>query len=541
MTGFAAAATAAVDALLAASPESATSAGDHRFDHLLPDRSPEGLASTAAALHGARDAVAAVEPAGLEPEDAVDREVLLNGLDSALFRLEQLRPHEWNPLEANPGGALYSLVARDFAPEEERLRSAAARLAAVPGALDQARTSLGPAPRVHLETAVGQFTGTRALVARELAQVTGSEAALSALDEHVDWLRARLAATDGSADADPRLGPERFAAALALSLDLDDGTGPDDVLAAAEANLARVEEEIAEVAGRLGGTGARAVRDVLDRLAAQGEVGDATVVALCRDALEQTTEWVRTAQLLTVLDDPVEVIVMPEVHRGVAVAYCDPPGPLEQRALPTWFAVSPTPADWPAERVRSFYREYNAHMLHDLAVHEASPGHVQQLAHSRRFAGSTPARAVLWSGAFAEGWAVYAEQLMVESGYPGAGDPEGPDALRMQQLKMQLRMTINAVLDVRVHTRGMTEAEAMDLMTRRGHQEEGEAHGKWRRALLTAGQLSTYFVGWTGVSGLVADLRAARPGAGLREVHDELLAHGTPAPRHLRALLLARR
>jgi uncharacterized protein (DUF885 family) len=107
----------------------------------------------------------------------------------------------------------------------------------------------------------------------------------------------------------------------------------------------------------------------------------------------------------------------------------------------------------------------------------------------------------------------------------------------MQQLKMQLRMIINAILDARVHAHGMTEGEAMRLMMERGHQEEGEATGKWRRALLSSTQLSTYFVGYIEVSDLAADLRAARPGLRERALHDELLAHGSPPPRHLRTLV----
>jgi uncharacterized protein (DUF885 family) len=178
-------------------------------------------------------------------------------------------------------------------------------------------------------------------------------------------------------------------------------------------------------------------------------------------------------------------------------------------------------------------------MLQNLTVHEASPGHVQQLAHARRFRGSTRVRALLWNGAFVEGWAVYAEELMVRRGYHGTGGTRGAAALRLTQLKMQLRSTINAILDVRVHAHGMTRDEAMRLMTVRGHQEDGEAHGKWRRALLTSGQLATYFVGYRQVGALVADVRAAHPGWGDREVHDALLAHGSPAPRHLRALLIS--
>jgi uncharacterized protein (DUF885 family) len=107
----------------------------------------------------------------------------------------------------------------------------------------------------------------------------------------------------------------------------------------------------------------------------------------------------------------------------------------------------------------------------------------------------------------------------------------------MQQLKMQLRMTINAILDARVHAHGMTEGEAMRLMMERGHQEEGEAAGKWRRALLTSAQLSTYYVGYVEVSDLARDLRAAHQGWTDRQRHDAMLAHGSPPPRHLRTLL----
>jgi len=146
-------------------------------------------------------------------------------------------------------------------------------------------------------------------------------------------------------------------------------------------------------------------------------------------------------------------------------------------------------------------------------------------------------RTTFWSGPFVEGWAVYAEQLMVERGYDAGRGERGALAIRLQQLKMQLRMTINAILDVRVHTRGMTEDEGMRLMQVRGHQEEGEAAGKWRRALLTSTQLSTYYVGWAAVNDLVTDLRVANPGWTDRQIHDAVLAHGSPPPRHLRSLL----
>jgi uncharacterized protein (DUF885 family) len=364
--------------------------------------------------------------------------------------------------------------------------------------------------------------------------------AVGALEAHIGWLQDRL--DSGLATRDPRLGPEKFAAKLWATLDAE--LTPDDVLHRAERDLARIEGEIARAAAAYLGEdvpppddAGALVRRALDAVAADGPVDDATVLPLCVDALELTTAFVRAHDLVTVHDDPVEIIEMPEIHRGVAVAYCDTPGPLESVPLPTFFAVSPTPTTWDADRVESFYREYNAHLLHNLTVHEAMPGHVLQLAHSRRAASPSRVRSAFWSGPFVEGWAVYAEQLMVERGYDGGRGERGALAIRLQQLKMQLRMTINAILDVRVHTRGLSEEDALRLMELRGHQEEGEAVGKWRRALLTSTQLSTYYVGWAAVTDIVADLRAAHPSWTDREIHDAVLSHGSPSPRHLRTLL----
>jgi uncharacterized protein (DUF885 family) len=536
---------------LAARPDQATLLGEHRHDDRLPDLRPDAVAAqrdTAAARLRELDRLDGHLEAALTPGNRVDAAILHTQLRAQIFDADALRDTTWDPLVWNPGTAIYALLARDFAPLPQRLRSLAGRLSGVPGMLAAARGTLEAMPRVHLETAIGQFTGTRTLLATEVERAMDTapglraeveparEAALAAVDEHLAWLQARLDELGSGDGRDPRLGPELFAAKLALTLDTD--LTPDVLLARAEADLERVEAEIRETAARLSGEPAHApglVRRALDRLAAEGHVDDATIVRQCESALAETREFVLAEDLVTVHDDPVAIIVMPEIHRGVAVAYCDPPGPLETQRLPTYFAVSPTPADWSPERVGSFYREYNAHMLHNLTVHEAMPGHVLQLGHSSRLVADTPVRRAFWSGPFVEGWAVYAEELMVAAGYRREAAGE---ALRMQQLKMQLRMIINAILDVRVHTQGLTETEAMRLMMERGFQEEGEAAGKWRRALLTSAQLSTYYVGYIEVSDLARDLAATRPEWSVRQRHDAMLAHGSPAPRHLRTLLL---
>jgi uncharacterized protein (DUF885 family) len=545
-----------LDDLARRHPDIATELGDHRFDDQLPDRRAAALDGERRALDEFAARLTAVDHAGLDKELRVDAAVLGNDVARRLFELEELREHTWNPLVANPGQAIYMLLARDYAPLPDRLQSLAGRLAAVPDSLSAARATLGRMPKVHLETAIGQFGGAIGLVTEEVnaalrqaansgAVIPGSgaaataaviaevekarPAALAALAEHRDWLSARLAgdgtAAGGAGFADPRLGRDMFARKLSLTLSA--ASDADAILARAEDDLERLTDEIAEVAAALGGT----PREVLGRLGAAAP-DEATILAFCADALAAQTAFVREHDLVTLYDDPVEVIDMPEINRGIAVAYCDPPGPLEPVPGATFIAVSPTPKDWTAERVASFYREYNRHMVHNLMVHEAMPGHYLQLQHSRRFTGATRLRAALWSGPFVEGWAVYAEELMARHEYPGEGDPA---AVRMQQLKMQLRMVINAILDARVHSRGMTEAEAMTLMTARGFQEDGEAAGKWRRAQLTSAQLSTYYVGYTEVADLAADLR--RRGLPERAAHDSMLAHGSPPARLLREVL----
>ena len=542
-----------LDDLARRHPDIATELGDHRFDGRLPEASAAALDDERRRLDAFAAALTAIDHAGLDQQLRVDAALLGSDVARRLFEITELREHAWNPLLANPGQALYMLLARDFAPLPDRLRSLAGRLAEVPPALAAARAMLGQMPKVHLETAIAQFDGTIALVTEEVnaaLQQAGSAggsggtgradaviaeverarpAALAALTEHRDWLSARLAGDDPAAGgrgfADPRLGAGLFS--RKLSLKLSAASDADAILARATDDLERVTGEITAVAARLGGT----PREVLGRLAAAAP-DEATILAFAADALAAQTAFVRDHDLITLYDDPVEIIDMPEINRGIAVAYCDPPGPLEPVPGATFIAVSPTPKDWPPERVASFYREYNRHMVHNLMVHEAMPGHYLQLQHSRRFSGATPLRAALWSGPFVEGWAVYAEELMAAHGYPGEGDPA---AVRMQQLKMQLRMVINAILDARVHAHGMTEAEAMTLMTGRGFQEDGEASGKWRRAQLTSAQLSTYYVGYTEVADLAAELR--RRGLAERAAHDSMLAHGSPPVRLLRELV----
>ena len=222
---------------------------------------------------------------------------------------------------------------------------------------------------------------------------------------------------------------------------------------------------------------------------------------------------------------------MPEFQRGVAVAYCDSPGPLDKH-LDTFYAVSPIPDDWSKEQVDSFLREYNTRSIHELSIHEAMPGHYLQIAHANKH--PSVLRAVLGSGPFIEGWAMYAEKVMDDANYMD-GDP----LMKLIQRKWALRAFANAILDQAIHVEGMSRDDAMKLMTVTTFQQEREAAGKWVRAQLASAQLPTYFVGYSEHLDLRNEVQEREGDKfDVKAYHDKLLSFGSPPVRFARQLLL---
>ena len=515
-------------------PVGATWMGEHTFDSLLPDLTKYGQGQFAQRIEGYLTALDAVDDVELALTDLVDLEILRAFLTRAHFDITQVAAHTWNPMLWNPGTAIHLLLSRDFAPLEERMANVADRCENIPDFLEQARNTLEEMPAIHCETAIAQLAGTRAL----LESLDIQPQIIQSLDQHVEWLKEQLPFAHKS----PRMGSEIYSGILWHSLDAE--SSAQELLVAAHQHLDLVnsqmlhvaQEYLAEIDIEIEENG-DPISCALAQIAESAPVTDSTVLSQVASAMAAAKAFTIERDLVTVPEIDVEVIQMPEIHRGVAVAYCDAPGPLEQAHVPTFVAVAPTPAQWASERKESFFREYNGVQIHDLTIHEAIPGHVLQLAVASHGSEQSLTRRFGFSGTFVEGWAVYAEELLISQGY--SPEPTKPSALaiRLQQLKMQARMSINAILDVSVHTQEIDEDEAMSLMINRGYQEESEAAGKWRRALLTAGQLPTYFVGYREVRQLAEDLRLMHPDWSWREVHDLMLQFGSPAPRHVRQLL----
>jgi len=533
-------ASAAVDDMLRFSPEWATSLGDHRFDDQLDDLSEEGRSRMASALAADRARLEAIHTPELGQEERVDLAVLTAELERREWSAAELARQRWDPLFYNPGEAIYPLVSREVLPLPDRLRAIASRLEAFPARLEAARKQLEAPPLVHIATALNQHQGTVAMVEDEVSRLLEGEPSMApvvepaqrrALDA-LEAFEALLHELQEGPHRSPRLGPERFERKLAL--ELFSPLPAAEVLSRARSWMDEVQDKLAEAASRYaagasshGGAGAgrgdedATVRAALEAVAAD-RPDDTTLLSSVESALERCTAAVRELGLLTLPHQPLRVELMPVFRRGVGGAYCDRAGPLEEGGE-TSFAIEPTPEDWSADQRASFYREYNLAMISNLTVHEAMPGHMVQLAHARGFDGPTLARKILESGTFVEGWAVHAERIMAEAGVGGL-------PVRLQQLKMQLRVAANAIIDVSVHAGDMSEDEALRLMMGRGYQEESEARNKWRRACLTSAQLSTYFVGYTELADLFDSV-------GPLGDYDGVLAHGSPPPALLARLL----
>ena len=519
---------------------------------------PLAAASTRARSALARralDALGGVNRETLSRDRQVDAALLDNSLRGDIWTHDVLQAWAWDPLVHNEyaGSALFSLIAREFAPLPERLRAATARMMGFPALLASTRDSLDPerVPAIHAQTVSGQNRGLASLVDMILAEagaLTGAER--TAMNEagriaklgiaaHQQWIDEVLVP---GAQGDYRLGAELYDAKLAFAL--NSPLSREEIKAQGEREMARVRDEMYQIArqvleGREGAPEAprrpnaeqrQAVLNAAMELVYADRPSRDGLVEAAEAMLASATDFVRARNLVTVPEEPVRIVLTPEFQRGVAVAYCDSPGPLD-REQPTFYKISPIPDGWSDVQAESFLREYNTRALEGVTVHEAMPGHYLQLAHANRY--PSMVRAVLASGPFIEGWACYAQDVMVEAGHLD-GDP----LYRLANLKFLLRVIANALLDIGVHVDEMTRDEAMRMMTEDAFQQESEAAGKWIRAQLSSAQLPTYFVGWREHWALRREMQQPQGESfDLKAYHDQLLSFGSPPVRYARALM----
>jgi uncharacterized protein (DUF885 family) len=577
-----------VDAFLAETfernPVFATAIGEHAYDGRWPDMTDAGRLDRLAATDQWLAEFRAMTD--LTPDEAIDRDLLIGELEAAKFGDTDLREEAWDPLWwiYLAGDGFFPLLAREFAPLADRLTSAAGRMETLPDVFEAAEATLighggRPVGRFQTETALKQLAGISELI----DDAIGAAESARATDPDVEALTPRItqaAATARDAigrfeahlrdvvlpasDGEGRLGPELFAAKMRHTMRSDELT-PGRILAGAEREYDAVRAEMVRIARELWPAWCAGqpapddesglVRGVLDAVAAEHPLA-ADLLDFCRAENARIEAFCRGRDVIGLAEDPLEIRWTPVFLRAFGGAMLSSPGPLD-KGQKAFFAITPMPDDWSDEQRESNLREDNDRMLRLLTIHEAVPGHYLQGVYANRC--PSIVRAIFGSGVFAEGWAVYVTQVMMDVGY-GADDP----ALMLVHWKFYLRGVTNAIIDARIHTAGMTEDEAVSLMVDGGFQEYAEARAKYDRARLSSTQLSTYFTGSLEMWDIEREVRrraaaasgdprgaaavpeprvvggfGETPGFIYRNHLESVISHGSPPTSLLRRILLA--
>ena len=532
--------------------ESAIYAGkyDTAATLFVPDQA--GIASELAFIDEWLERFGKVNTKQLAAKQRTDLQLLQNKLEGDRWRLTTLREYEWNPASYNVAGPLDLILNTEYAAQPQRLRTLLKRITSIPAYYDAARANIVNPTREHTLLAIKQAPGVQAVLvevnkaaqasilnAAEKQQFTlRVDAALAAVNNYVTYLTEREKLMDTKGRRSFRIGKELYEKKFAY--DIQSGSTAEQTyqkaLAAREdllANMERVSDEmwdkylpgVAKPADRYAKIGM-----MIDKLS-ERHVARENFVTEIRRQIPELQAWVIKHDLLTL--DPnkqLEVRATPAYQAGVAGASIDAPGPYRPQDR-TYYNVTPLDGATP-EAAESSLREYNHWILQILNIHEAIPGHYAQLVYANK--SPSIVKSIFGNGAMIEGWAVYGERMMLESGY-GNNAPE----MWLMYSKWNLRSVTNTILDYSVHVLGMTEEQAIDLLTRQAFQTRTEATEKWHRVQVSSVQLTSYFSGYSEIMALREERKQALgSNFNLKQFHEQFLSYGSAPVRVIRELMI---
>jgi len=487
----------------------------------------------------------------LSPKQRSDLGLLQNKLNSDRWYLTTFREWEWNPALYNIASPIDFVLNTEYAARPQRLRTLLRRIASVPAYYEAARDNIKNPTREHVKLAIDQAPGVLAVLADLDKQAQDSilnaneknlyaqriAAAKVAVEAYAAWLGELDKSLAVSGARSFRIGKELYEAKFGY--DIQSGSNAEQTyqkaLAAREqllSNMDRISDDLwpkyladkAKPTDRFTKIGM-----MIDTLSSR-HVAREEFFPEIRRQIPVLQDWVVKNDLLTL--DPNKPLVVretPAYQRGVAGASIEAPGPYRPQDR-TYYNVTPLD-DVTPEQAESTLREYNHWILQILNMHEAIPGHYAQLVYANK--SPSIVKSIFGNGAMVEGWAVYSERMMLESGY-GNNEPE----MWLMYSKWNLRSVTNTILDYSVHVQGMTEPEAIDLLTRQAFQTAAEAKEKWRRAQLTSVQLTSYFSGYSEIMELREQRRAALGSKfSLKDFHEDFLSYGSAPVRVIKELM----
>lgn len=505
-----------IEALWRLDPDAAIAAGRYEYADRLPAPDRAMRARTLAFASDWLRRFEAVDAATLSAASRTDLGQLLNKLRSDRFQLTELREYEWNPSFLNIAGPIDYILATDYAPLPARLKTISARLAQVPAYYRAGAALLKQPTLEHTQLAIDQAPGVlnvleevaKAAQGPDAASLTAAErqqlsARIAAAKAAVNGYTARLKQWLAEGKASGKARSFRLGQALyekKFGYDIQSTHSAEQMyqraLQAREALLTQMAQLSDQLWTQTMGDAPKP-EDRFARIGAViGKLSERHVkredfVKEIRAQIPQLERWINDHDLLTQdASKPLIVRETPVYQRGVAGAGIEAPGPYRPQDR-TYYNVTPLD-DLTPEQAESSLREYNHWILQILNIHEAVPGHYTQLVYANK--SPSLVKTLFGNGAMVEGWAVFGERMMLESGY-GGNAPE----MWLMWGKWNLRSVTNTILDYSVHVLGMTEAQALDLLQRQAFQTEREAREKWRRVQLSSVQLTSYFSGYSDI------------------------------------------
>jgi uncharacterized protein (DUF885 family) len=472
-----------LDAYYQRHPTQATYLGIHDFDQRLDDYSRQAVMDDVAANRGFRDRVAAIGAQTLSAGNQLDREQLLHAIDSQLVALERVRPWAKDPDFYSSGvtRTAYIMIKREFAPPEERLRHLIAREKAMPAVLAEARKNLEAPPRIYTDIAIEQIDGNRGFFETAVATAfpsvsdkallaefkAANDAVVAALNDYKTWLKDDLLTRSNGTFA---IGEETYRAKLAADEMIE--VPLDELLAIAERDLRRNQAAFAGTAGLIdrGKPAAGVLKSLESDHPPAGKL-----LATTQAELDALARFLTEKHIVTVPKAaPARVEETPPFLRATTTASMDIPGPFETVATEAFYNMTLPDPKLPRAQVEEFMSQWYYPAISNVSVHEVWPGHYLQFLYAKNF--PSDIRKVFGAASNSEGWAHYCEQMVIDEGFH-ADDPR----YRLAQIQDALLRDARFIVGIRLHTRGMTVAEAQDFFVKEAYQSRPVAVSESKR------------------------------------------------------------
>ncbi|MDN3549825.1 DUF885 domain-containing protein [Mucilaginibacter aquaedulcis] len=540
-----------LEALWKLNPDWATSVGYHKYDSLLYIPNEQNRQKMLDFAKFQIDSLSRFEITTLSEANRIDYKMMQNQMEYAQWQIQQLKAYEWDPSSYNVVGTFAYILNEHYAPLAKRLRNFYQRMAEVPLYYKDAEKQIKNPVAELTSLAIEQNLGGLSVIEKDFADslkktdipkaeqklmTDRAATAAQAIKGYTDWLKALKNDHPRSFRLGKDLYEDKF------KYEIVSASNAQQVYNAALKRKKYIHGEMAKISRQLWPKyfGSKAipadtlalVSAMIDTLSSKHVKPDDFQSAIVQ-LIPKLNDFVKTKDLLTL--DPSKPLIIrkePGYMAGVAGASMSGPGPYDKDGN-SYYNVGSL-ASWSPEKAESYLREYNQYIIQILSIHEAVPGHYVQGVYANK--APSIIKSVFGNGAMNEGWAVYAEEMMLDNRY-GNNEPE----MRLMWYKWHLRSVCNTILDYSVHSGNMTKEQAIKMLTNEAFQQQAEAEGKWKRVSVSSVQLTSYYTGYKEI----IDLRDAYKTKmddkyKLKEFNEKFLSYGSAPVKFIKEAMLAK-